>query len=88
MGIFTGMTELELVEAYIQELYRPLSTVYADEQILSEAFDNMLEEFKDINTEDETMINEMFNDWTDSQCKEGNLHEVQYNNYCYVGKYS
>ena len=29
-----------------------------------------------------------YNDWSDSLCKAGEIHSEQYNNYCYIGKYS
>lgn len=87
MGIFTGMSELELVERFIDELYKPKETVYADEKALSDAFDAMVGEMKlDRDTlEDETAMSEMFSNWTDAEYKEGNLHSAQYDEYCYVG---
>jgi hypothetical protein len=38
--------------------------------------------------DDETAINELFNNWTDGLCEEGRLHQEQYNSYTYVGDYS
>jgi len=37
---------------------------------------------------DTVMMNEAFNDWTDGLCKDGEIHPLQYDQYCYVGKYS
>lgn len=88
MGIFTNMTELELVEAYIDELYKPHSKVYADEQALSDAFDLWIAEIDGFDLEDEIAVREAFSNWADTECKEGNLHSVQYSNYDYVGEHS
>jgi hypothetical protein len=61
----------------------------ASEWELSERFDEMLKEcYPNIDTDDETMVNEMFNDWTDGLCKDGEIHPEQYNTYEYVGKWS
>ena len=38
--------------------------------------------------DEQPAINEGFNDWTDALCKDGQIHPEQYNNYCYVGKWS
>ena len=39
--------------------------------------------------EDDTIaMNEAFNNWTDSLCKDGELHELQYENYEYVGRWA
>lgn len=86
---FTGMTELQSVESYIEGLLDS-SNNYPDEQSLSDAFDEniaplVIEQYGE---DDEPAMNEAFNDWTDSECKEGNLHTCQYNNYCYVGEWS
>ena len=37
---------------------------------------------------DTDMMNEAFNDWTDMLCRDGEIHPIQYNVYCYTGKYS
>ena len=62
----------------------------ASEDELSDLFDEhiapmVLEQYDE---DDTVAFNEAFNDWTDSLCKEGTIHHWQYENYCYVGKYS
>ena len=62
----------------------------SSEDELSERFDDeiaplVIEQYGE---DDEPAMSEAFNDWTDSLCKDGEIHEEQYNKYCYVGKYS
>ena len=76
---------LEIVEEFAEN-----NNLIASEEELSELFDNdilpsIIEEYSE---EDEPAINEGFNNWSDSLCKDGELHEVQYSNYCYVGRLS
>ena len=56
------------------------------EDALSERFDDMVIEFE-VPTDDGPMMREWFNNWTDGLCKDGELHERQYNDYCYVGRF-
>ena len=60
---------------------------YTEEQ-LSELFDNevlplVVEQYGE---DDIIAINTAYNDWTDMLCKDGEITDEQYNNYCYVGK--
>lgn len=76
---------LELVE-YIAECEGWI----ASESELSELFDSevapsVIEQYGE---NDSPAMNESFNNWTDSLCKEGEIHPEQYNAYCYVGKWS
>jgi hypothetical protein len=86
---------LDLVEtyaAYEQTIgNRPISS----EQGLSDRFDDeiaplIIEEhgIKGELFEDTDMMNEQFSNWSDRLCKNGEIHPEQYNQYCYVGKYS
>lgn len=82
---FTGMTVLELAEYYAS-----YNNLWPDEDSLSETFDQeiaplVIEQYGE---DDEPAMNEAFNNWTDELCKDGSLHATQYNEYCYVGKYS
>jgi hypothetical protein len=74
---------LEVVEMVAEN-----EAMISSEEELSENFDNMLE---DINCcperLTETDVNCMFNDWKDGEAKDGNIHQIQDNQYCYVGKY-
>jgi len=62
----------------------------ASEDELSELFDAEIAPFviEQYGEDDVTAMNESFNDWTDTLCSDGELHESQYNAYCYVGKWS
>lgn len=75
---------LEMVELYADEM-----GYISSESELSEQFDAMLAECcPDFDTEDEPAISEAFNNWSDSLCKDGEIHPEQYSQYCYVGEYS
>lgn len=72
------------------ELYAEDNNLIASEQELSELFDAEVasEVINQYGEDDTVAMNEAFNDWTDSLCKEGVIHPEQYASYCYVGKYS
>jgi hypothetical protein len=81
---FKHVSLLELVECYAAE-----NNLIDSEEELSERFDQMLAECSpDFPLEDEPALSEAFNDWTDSLCTDGELHDEQYNQYCYVGRHS
>lgn len=79
---------LELVECYAESEKLCGSIVICNEDELSKRFDNEFEEFLAEHRDDSVMISETFNNWTDSLCKDGELHPEQYDKYCYTGKYS
>lgn len=85
MGIFKHMDLIDLVEAYAAD-----NGGYDSEEALSEAFDEQVAPavIAQYGEDDEPAINEAFNDWTDSLCKDGEIHDEQYRVYCYVGKYA
>lgn len=86
MGIFSNVTVLELAEAYAEDNNSPYSSQDAVNEYFDEHIAPMVLENYD---EDDTIaFTEAFNDWTDSLCKDGELHESQYNEYSYEGKYS
>jgi hypothetical protein len=74
---------LEIVELYAEE-----NGGIASEQELSERFDSEVlpSVIAEYGEDDEPAINESFNNWTDSLCKDGEIHPEQYNSYCYVGR--
>lgn len=76
---------LEMVELYAAEM-----GYIADEDELSERFDKEIAPavIEQYGPDDEPAMNEAFNNWTDSLCKEGEIHPEQYNSYHYVGEYS
>lgn len=85
----TNFKNLELLE--IIEEYAMLNNLIQSEEELSERFDSMLEcsnFFSVYDKDDAVAINEEFNNYSDSLCKDGQIHEEQYNNYCYVGKFA
>lgn len=94
MSNFLNMTILEIVEELAQYNGTPDS-----EQALSDKFDHMLDELegcqecgdnhtRTVLLNDECAFHEFFNNWTDSERTEGNIHEEQYNQYTYIGNHS
>jgi hypothetical protein len=59
-----------------------------EENELSEIFDQdvLPSVLKQYGEDDLIAVNEAFNNWSDALCKDGYIHEMQYNRYCYVGK--
>ena len=82
-ALYEQYGELELVEEFASD-----NNLIDSEQALSDLFDESFEDFLHENRDDRIMISETFNNWSDGLCKDGQLHSVQYHNYCYVGKYS
>lgn len=78
-------TTLEMVE-YIAEQEGWI----ASEDELSERFDSDIAPhvIAEYGADDEPAISEAFNNWSDSLCKDGELHPEQYDSYCYVGQYA
>lgn len=81
---FSKSELLEQVEEYASN-----NDMISSESELSEIFDRevmpaVIEQYGD---NDIPAINESFNNWSDSLCKDGIIHELQYDQYCYVGKY-
>jgi len=86
MGInYNQYDELELIE-----LIASYEGNIASESELSDRFDETFTEYIESNRleDDEPAISEMFNNWTDSLCKDGEIHEEQYSKYDYVGNFS
>lgn len=87
---YNDENHLEMIELYAAEMG------YIDnEEALSEMFDDqVMPELlaahgkPGIEFDDQDMINQCFNDWTDGLCKDGEIHPLQYNQYCYVGEHS
>lgn len=82
---FEHVDLIEIIEAYAAD-----NGGYDSEEALSAAFDDQIAPFviEQYGEDDEPAMNEAFCDWTDSLCKDGVIHELQYQQYCYVGKYS
>lgn len=83
MGFWDRYDLLEIVEAFAAD-----NNMIASEEELSERFDeevlpHVIEQYGE---DDEPAISESFNNWTDMLCKDGDIHEEQYNRYCYVGR--
>lgn len=85
MGIFSNVELLEIIEAYAAD-----NNGVDSEQSLSDWFDDEIATLviEKYGADDETAMSETFSDWADSLCKDGELHELQYNEYCYVGDYA
>jgi len=77
-------TDLDLAE----ELASMEAHVFTDEEQVSAVFDDEILPYvvATYGENDQPAIDEAFNDWTDSLCKEGLLHDSQYSNYTYVGR--
>ena len=76
---------IEIIEEFASD-----NNWIASEEELSERFDQEIAStvIAQYGEDDTVAMNEAFNNWTDSLCKEGEIHPEQYNNYCYVGEYS
>ena len=76
---------LEVVEHYASE-----NNLISSEGMLSDQFDEQVAPhvITAYGPDDEPAMNEAFCNWSDGLCKDGQLHDIQYNQYCYVGKYS
>ena len=85
MGIFSHVELLEIIEEYATD-----RDGIDSEQELSARFDEDIAPLviEQHGEDDWPAMNQAFHDWSDSLCIDGELHELQYNQYCYVGKYS
>lgn len=84
-SIFKYVEILEIIEEYAG-----INGGIDSEDMLSEYFDDQIAPLviEQYGEDDEPAMSEAFNNWSDSLCKDGVLHELQYNQYCYTGKYS
>lgn len=85
MGTYNDENFLEMVELYAAEV-----GAIESEGELSERFDEEVAPLviAEYGADDEPAMAEAFNNWSDSLCKDGEIHPEQYNQYCYVGKYA
>lgn len=76
---------LEMVELFAED-----NGWISSEDELSTCFDDEIAPsiIRQYGENDTVAMNEAFNDWSDMLCKDGEIHEEQYNTYSYVGKYS
>jgi hypothetical protein len=79
---FLDFSELEAVEQWAGD-----NNCIDSEQALSERYDEMLWEIDAHYGDDYTAFCEDFNNITDNWCKDGLIHSLQYDSYCYVGKH-
>jgi hypothetical protein len=82
---FNNVDLLTIVEEWATSESLPGS-----EEALSEMFDQDVAPFvlQVYSSDDSVAFNEEFNNWSDGLRDDGIIHEEQYSNYCYVGKYS
>ena len=80
-----NLSLLELVEFYAEE-----NNLIASEEQLSELFDSEIAPLviAQYGENDQDAINQSFNDWSDGLCKDHQLHDLQYNEYTYIGEFS
>lgn len=85
MGIFKRFDLLEAIELWALD-----NGCMSSEQELSDLFDAEIAQLviDQYGEEDHDAMIQAFNDWSDGLCKDGQLHDQQYNHYGYVGKYS
>ena len=83
-----NFNKVDLIE--IIEFYAECNGLIANEGELSQRFDAEIAEavIARYGTDDSIAMSEEFNNWTDALCRDGEIHEEQYNTYEYVGKYS
>ena len=84
---------LEVVEALAEEIglisnEEELSLRFDEEIIKEQILSNMDYESGKSFLDDSVMINEEFNNYVDSLYSNGELHEEQVNEYCYIGEHS
>jgi hypothetical protein len=82
---WNSVDELEMIEQYAES-----EGWVSSEQQLSDYFDEEVAPYvvEQYGSDEQCAIDQAFNDWSDGLCKDGMIHEKQYNEYCYVGKYS
>jgi len=82
-GFWDKADLLELVERYAED-----NNQIASEDELSKLFDEEILPLvvESYGEDDSVAISQAFNDWSDSLCKDGELHPEQYDKYCYVGR--
>ena len=82
---WNGIDLLDIVESYAHD-----NGMIASESELSELFDSRIAPFviAEYGESDSIAMNEVFNDWADMLCEDGTIHPEQYDNYCYVVKWS
>ena len=87
---YNNETLLEMVELYAFEMGLVSSEGDLSDQFDEEVLPAILEAYgeKGVEFTDTCMICEAFSNWSDSLCKEGEIHPEQYNSYCYIGEYS
>lgn len=85
MRNWNNLNELDIIEELAG-----INNWIDSEEALSELFDQEIAPLviAQYGEDDEPAMSEAFNDWTDSLCKDGVIHPIQYDQYCYVGKYS
>ena len=87
-----SVEDVEAIAEY-QRSFKPYRSIIESEAHLSALFDNYIAELNDKQLEhdlknDEPLLSECFNSYTDNLASDGILHQEQLNNYCYVGKFS
>lgn len=85
MSNFKNLIELELIEEFAST-----HGLVESEEDLSERFDKEVAEgvVEIYGEDDEPAMMEAFSNFVDGLEKDGQIHEVQVNSYCYVGKYA
>lgn len=79
---FYGTDRLNAIEEWASE-----NNCISSEQELSDLFDESIAPMviEQYGENDQPAMDQAFNDWSDSITRDGQLHELQYQEYCYVG---
>jgi hypothetical protein len=85
MRNFKNYDTLEIIEEWAAT-----ECLISSEEELSERFDTEIlpSVIKAYGEDDQDAIDQAFNNWSDMLCKDGQIHELQYNSYTYVGEAS
>ena len=76
---------IEMVELYADEMGYISSEIELSDRFDSDVAQYVIDQY---GPDDEPAMNEAFNNWTDSLCKDGEIHPLQYHEYCYIGEYA
>jgi len=84
----TNFNSFDLLEAI--ELWAADNGCISSEKELSDLFDSDIAPsvIAQYGENDQCAIDQAFNDWADCLCKDNIIHDEQYKQYTYIGKYA
>lgn len=86
---YNDETPLEMVELYAAEKGYISSAAEASEQFDQDIMPGLIEKYgrPGYAFDDTDALCQAWGEWMDSECKEGNIHPLQYDQYDYEGKF-